>query len=349
MVANFNTIYGKTAPGANDAAMAEPSNAASNTINRGVNAMTAATGYDSTRVTSSGGVDNPFYRNNAQYMPGWGNTFGIDALDPHGLPSGATAQDRATNYVGQNDPSGVWAGVRQNLVQNEGAAIDHLPKDAQGNPVGNIGFGDVYQGHVRAYHDAEQTARDSGANPNAGNPFIDPLSFGLAMYGAPLMEHLGINAGPITGASIDYFNDPTDSVGQGWLKRAGLGLGEMAAGGAIAGPLGMIPGAASLAWNTGTAVNAYAEQQHLFGDDDKGHGLGVTQWAGKEGDAANHAIAGLTGSETLGSIAGGVTDVAATVGGGLYAGATALGAGVSSLASDAGSAISSGVGAVLSW
>jgi hypothetical protein len=313
--------------------MKEPSNPVSDTINRGVNWMTQQAGYDSTRVAN----DNPFYRNNAQYMPGWGNTFGLPGLDPLGLPSGATAQDRATNYVGHEDESGVWSDVRQRLVQNEGSAIDNLPKDAQGHPVGNIGFGDVYGAHVDAYHDAQQSARDEGRAPNAGNPFIDPLSFGMAMYGAPLMEHLGINAGPITGASIDFFNDPTDSVGEGWLKRAGLGVGEMAAGGALLGPLGMIPGAVSLGWNTGTAVNAYAEQSHLFGDDAQGHGLGVTDWAGNVGDGAGSAVSDFTGSETLGGVADAVTTGAATIGGGLYAGGAAvvdgIGSAVDSLAS----------------
>jgi hypothetical protein len=344
----MNTVYGPNAAGANDPAFAHQSNAASDAVNSAVDTVTyAGTGYHTTQVAN----DNPFYRNNAQYMPGWGNTFGLDALDPNGVPSGAMAQDRATNYVGGNDPTGIWAGVRQGLVDREGAAIDALPKDANGNPVGNIGFGDVYNAHVDAYHQAQQDARDAGTPgaENAGNPFVDPLSFGLAMYGAPLLEHAGIDTGGITGSSIDFFNDPTDSVGEGWAKRAGLGLAEMGAGMAIAGPLGALPGAFSLAWNTGTAVNAYAEQQHLFGDDDQGHGLGVTQWAGQEGAAAGNAVADFTGSETVGAIADTAVTGLATVGGGIYAGgaavADAIGSGVSALGNAAGSAVS----AIASW
>src|SRR5579859_2204265 len=132
--------------GPNDAAMAEPHNAVSDTINAGVNWFTEQTGYSTHRVTDdpNGPKDNPFYRDNAQYMPGWGNTFGLGFMDPHGLPSGATAQDRATNYVGQKDDDGVWAGVRNHLVQHEQSDIDALPKGPDGKPHGNIGFMDVY-------------------------------------------------------------------------------------------------------------------------------------------------------------------------------------------------------------
>jgi hypothetical protein len=337
MATDFQTIYGGNKPGGNDAAMAEPSNGGSNLINRGVNWLTEQFGYDSTRRSAAD--DNPFYRNNAQYMPGWGNTFGLNFMDPNGVPSGATAQDRATNYVGHDDPTGIWADVRRRLVENEGAAIEGLPQDAHGNPVGNIGFGDVYGAHVDAYRDAQTAAREEGRSPDANNPFIDPLSFGLAAYVAPLLEHANINTGPITGASIDFFNDPTDSVGAGWLKRAGLGLGGMALGGLALGPLGMLPGAASLAWNTGTAVDAHAREQEYFGTGADGRGLGVRDWANNVGSGAGDWMRDLTGNNTIGNVTDTVTSGLATVGGGIYAGGRAAIDGIGSLASSAGSAI----------
>jgi len=223
--------------------------------------------------------DNSFYRDNASWMPGWGNTFGLSSLDPHGLPSGATAQDRATNYVGHTDPTGVWTDVRKNLVTNESAAIGAAK--ARGDT--NISFGDVYGAHVDAYADAQAAARVRDPSSTAANPFIDPASFGLAMYGAPLMEHLGINAGPITGASIDMFNDPTDSVGNGWAKRMGLAAGEIGVGAGLtsmgvanlasgnivdglkegAAGVGLMGlGAFSGTWNTATAI---------------GNGMGVSE------------------------------------------------------------------------
>src|SRR5262249_5105180 len=161
---------------------------------------------------------------------------------------GATAQDRATNYVGQRDPTGVWGDVRANLVRNEGAAIDK----ATANGKDHIGFGDVYGAHVDAYAQAQADAKKRDPNSKAGNPFIDPASFGMAMYGVPLLEKAGLNTGPITGASIDLFNDPTDSVGDGWAKRMamsggeiGVGAGAMGAGLMTGNPLMALGGAAS--------------------------------------------------------------------------------------------------------
>ena len=55
-----------------------------------------------------------------------------------------------------------------------------------------------------------------------------------------------IQSRPITGASIDLFNDPTDSASEGWAKRMGLGVAEIGAGAAMMGtgnPLGMVAGA----------------------------------------------------------------------------------------------------------
>jgi hypothetical protein len=216
-------------------------------FNAGVNTVTQAAGYSSQRVPDDD--DNPFYRDNAQYMPGWQNTFGISGVDPHGEPSGATAQDRATNYVGQNDPTGVWHDVRGRIVDAESSDIDQLPKGPDGAPQGNLGFGQVYQAHVDAYQGAQSDAHASGADPGANNPFIDPASFAIASYGAPLLENAGIDSGPATGASIDFFNDPTDSATAGWTKRTGLAAAESAV--PVVGP----PLAAfSEAYNTASAV-----------------------------------------------------------------------------------------------
>lgn len=72
-------------------------------------------GYNTRRRDPS--EDNSFYRDNAQYMPGW-------SMPGSGLPSGAYAQDRATNYVGHPDrdhpdSTNVWDSVRRSLVQQE--------------------------------------------------------------------------------------------------------------------------------------------------------------------------------------------------------------------------------------
>lgn len=303
-------------PGPNDPGMIESDNWVSNTLNAGVQYMMGLDGnpatreYDTTRrgaqgsgdATGGAAGDNSFYRDNADFMPGWGNTFGLGALDPNGHPSGATAQDRATNYVGHNDPTGIWGDVREGLVTRESAAITA----AQGRGETNISFGDVYGAHCGAYSDAQARAPGSGA----GNTFIDPASFGLAMYGAPLMEHFGINAGPITGASIDLFNDPTDSVGDGWAKRMALSAGEMGAGAGVAshglaniaqgnlltgvgegvvgaGLMGL--GAFSGGWNTASAVS---------------NGMGVSEAC----SGISNVGGGLVdaGSEVLGDVGRGV-------------------------------------------
>jgi hypothetical protein len=267
--------------GPNDAAMIEPGGWLSDTVNSGVEYLMGLGGYDVHRrgrqgdgdATGAAPGDNSFYRDNASWMPGWGNTFGLDFLDPHGVPSGATAQDRATNYVGHpgHDPTGVWGLVRQNLVTNEGAAIGRAK--AAGDT--NIGFMDVYDAHVDAYRDAQTVSNAAHPGADQHNGFIDPFSFATAMYVAPLLEHAGINAGPITAASIDMFNDPSDTVGDGWAKRMGLaageigggavlglhGMGQMAQGNILQGGAEMLGGAglaglgvASGIWNTATAI-----------------------------------------------------------------------------------------------
>ncbi|MCA9678177.1 MAG: hypothetical protein KC464_24335 [Myxococcales bacterium] len=325
--------------------MLESDNWYSNAINSGVDYVMGLGGYDTTRrgyqgngdATGRAPGDNSFYRDNADWMPGWGNTFGLDFLDPNGHPSGATAQDRATNYVGHSDPTGIWTDVRANLVTNESAAIGRAAAAGEDH----IGFTDVYDAHVHAYADAQAAHPSAGA----GNTFIDPASFGLAVYGAPLMEHFGINAGPITGASIDAFNDPTDSVGDGWAKRMGLSAMEIGGGGALLGAAGMdamegdlgtaaLEGAAGLgsiglglfsgAWNTGTAV---------------ANGMSV-------GDAAS-GLVNVGGSllDAGATAAGDAVDGMASLGGSAIDGVSSLGSSAASigggLLDDAGSAISS--------
>lgn len=247
-------------PGPNDLAMAEPDSAASQIFNFAVHKASEALGYDTNRVTDhpTGPKDNSFYRDNAQHMPGWENTFGVSGVDPHGLPSGATAQDRATNYVGQDDKSGIWSEVRRTLVEKEQAAICELPNDAHGMPSGNLSFRQVYDAHVASYDEVEANHPGTGA----ANGFVDPGSFAIAMYGAPLLENAGINSGPATGASIDLFNDPTDSATGGWAKRMALNGGEMITGAALAANAqtsevgaGLFElGAFGAAYNTNTAL-----------------------------------------------------------------------------------------------
>ena len=237
---------GNTTTGPNDQVM-DPSNRHS-----GLNSITdwfMGDYYDTSRRT--GEDDNDFYRDNAEFMPG----YNID-----GMPSGAWAQDRATNHVGHNTgEENPWDRIRRGLVENESARIE---ADREAGGTGRLGFGDVYDAHVEEY-------ADSGGG---GNQFIDPGSFALAMYAAPALEALGIDSGAVTGASIDIFNNPEDSAFEGWAKRMGLGMLEMGAGagmmgfGALTGNMGMMGTGAGVAglglggmlWNTGTA---------LFGED----------------------------------------------------------------------------------
>jgi len=354
--------------GPNDAALAEPHTSHGDAINRGINRFTEWTGYSSRRVTDdpNGPRDNPFYRDNAQHMPGWGNTFGLDFLDPHGLPSGATAQDRATNYVGQNDPTGVWAGIRRRLVENEGGYIDQLPRGPDGRPQGNIGFGQVYQAHVDAYNAEHADAHASGRDTHAANSFVDPASFALAMYGAPLMEHLGINAGPITGASIDYFNDPTDSATAGWAKRMGLAGAEIGAGALMmTNPVTFLPGLATAGlgafgagWNTASAIGAgmLGEWGDAIGDGAQAVGRGISSGAravgrgistaattvGNVASDVGHGIAdaGRSAWNTAGNVASSVADTASNAWHGATDMAGRAGSAVSGAASSAWNTVS---------
>lgn len=240
--------------------------------------------------------DGSLYRDNASWLSGWGHAFGLGFLDPHGLPSGATAQDRATSDVGRDDPTGVWTRVRRSLLTNESTAIDA----ARGEE--HLSFGEVCNGHVLAYSDAQATAREQNPASQAGNTFVDPASFALAVYGAPLMEHLGINAGPIAGASIDMFNDSTDSVGDGWAKGMGLAAGKIGAGAGMGlhgpmtrNPLEMLGGAAmtggsvfSGVWNTATAIG----NAQSLGDAAGGIGQAVSSGAQAIGSMASDALHG---------------------------------------------------------
>lgn len=223
--------------------MQGPKNTVSDGFNTLVNRGMDRLGYDTRHRKAE--EENPFYRDHAQYMPGW-------SMPGSGLPSGAYAQDRATHYVGHPNGDGehdkVWDNVRRGLVKQEDARIRE--RQAQGES-GRLSFGDLYRAHEHAYD-------HSGGR----NSFIDPASFAMAVYGAPALERVGIHAGPITGTSIDLYNDPTDSATAGWGKRMGLSASEIGSGfGAIAtghplvgaGLVGL--GSFSGLWNTGTAIS----------------------------------------------------------------------------------------------
>ena len=296
-------LPGNATPGPRDSSMAQKHNWASDPINAGVNGAMGWLGYDTSRRT--GADDNDFYRDNAQYMPGW---------NMGGMPSGAWAQDRATNHVGHGTgptgPGKSWDNIRRGLVTNESSRID--ASLASGGD-GRLGFGDVYDAHVEEY----------STSGGGGNQFIDPGSFALAMYAAPALEAMGIDSGAVTGASIDFFNNPEDSALEGWAKRMGLGMGEMGLGAAAMmtgnpltglGLMGL--GAGGMLWNTATALG----------------GPGVANWMS---DTANGALnVGGSIMEGAGNLVGGAMDL----GGDLIDGA-------GSMLSSAGSAI----GSLFSW
>lgn len=304
--------------GPNDQAMAEPTNRASDGVNWAVNKGMDLVGYNTRRRPPE--QDNPFYRDHAQYMPGW-------PMPGSGLPSGAHAQDRATNYVGHPttdfDSNQAWDNVRRRLVIQEGSNIQQ--RQAAGES-GRLSFGDLYRAHADAYDRANLDARSGQANSSVGgrNGFIDPASFALAVYGAPALEAIGINAGPLTGTSIDLVNDPTDSATRGWAKRMALYGAEIGAGAALATtghPLvgaGLVgAGAFSGAWNTVTAVR---------------HGM-----LGEVGrEVKNGARSMWSGASNLVSRAG------SAVSGGLRA----AGRGISNAVSGAGSVLSGGASAI---
>jgi hypothetical protein len=184
-------------------------------------------GYDTSRRSPT--KDNDFYRDYAQYMPGY---------NINGIPSGAWAQNGATNYVGHGiGPGNAWYNARNSLVSQQRSMIE---ANIAAGGSGQLSFGDVYQAHVNAYD----------TSGGGGNGFIDPAHFGIAVYGVPLLETVGINSGPFTGASIDLLNNPEDSVTEGWAKRIALAAVEttVVPGGVVLG----VPGAV---WNTASAID----------------------------------------------------------------------------------------------
>ena len=285
-------LPGNTTAGPNDATMAPKDNWFSRGLNSVIDWGLEGMGYDGDRRDES--EENDFYRDNAQYMPG----YNID-----GIPSGAWAQDRATNYVGHPDhcesPEEVeaWDYVRRSLVEKEGAMIDESL--ASGGD-GMLSFWDVYGAHTEAYNEA----------PGGNNSFIDPASFALAVYAAPALEAFGVDAGPITGASIDMFNDPSDSASEGWIKRMGLGRGEMGAGALmmanpLTAPLGLATmglGAFGMGYNTASAI---------------GNGM-LGEWGDAIGDGASWLADGAM------DVGGSLLDGAADIGGGIVDGVSSL-------------------------
>jgi hypothetical protein len=321
--------------GPNDTVMAEPSNPISNGINWVVNHGMDMLGYDTRRRAPD--QDNSFYREHAQDMPGW-------SMPGTGLPSGAYAQDRATNYVGHptadRDSTQTWQNVRASLVQQEGAAID-ANRERTGS--GKLSFGQVYDAHVNAYNNSNRGA-DGNVNSSQGghNGFIDPASFALAVYGAPMLEAAHINSGPITGTSIDMFNDPTDSATAGWAKRMALSGGEMGAGALAmasghpligAGLMGL--GAFSGAWNTATAL-----KHGMLGEIGSGIANGARSLVGGAGNMLSSAGSGIANGAR--SLVGGAGSVLSSAGGAISSGVGTVGQGLSNAASSAGGTISRG-------
>lgn len=227
-----------TANGPNDRVMAPKQNLLSDTFNRAVNSVMDRLGYNTTRRPLT--EDNDFYRDYAQYMPGY---------NINGIPSGAWAQNAATNYVGHGTGLGnPWDNIRTELVSQERAMID---ADLAAGGSGKLSFWDLYTAHDNAYD----------MSGGGGNGFIDPGSFAVAVYGVPILEAVGINSGPVTGASIDIFNNPEDSATEGWAKRMGVAGVETGAGLAMMlssmNPVATLAGTGSIA--TGGALLARGE------------------------------------------------------------------------------------------
>lgn len=293
---------------ANDSTMAKKTGAWSDFANTPWN----ATGYDLTERT--GEDNNDFYRNYAKYMPGY---------DIDGIPCGAWAQNAATNHVGQGEgPNSPWTRVRDSLVLQESQRIQE--RQAAGES-GKLSFMDLYDAHYNAYN-------QSGGG---GNQFIDPLSFAGAVYGSPLLEVMGIDAGPFNGAMIDVFNDPTDSATEGWAKRMGLAAGEIGAGALmmtnpLTAPLGLLTmgaGAFGAGWNTASAIF----DGGMLGE----WGDAISDGAGALWDGA------VDVGGDIASGAGELWDGAVGVGGDIVDGAGELIDGAGGVLSDAGSAIGS--------
>lgn len=305
---------------ANDSVMAPKHNAVSDAFNWAVTNGMDLLGYDTRERT---GLDNnDFYRNYAQYMPG----YNID-----GIPSGAWAQNAATNHVGHGTgPGNPWDNIRRSLVEQESGMIESRMAAGQ-DPT--LSYWDLYDAHYTAYN-------QSGGG---GNQFIDPGSFAMAVYGAPLLEAVGIDSGPITGASIDMFNDPTDSATEGWAKRMGLAAGEIGMGALMmSNPVTFLPGLAlagagafGAGWNTASAIfdgGMLGEWGDAIG--------GAASWAGE--GLSNLGGAAMDGLSDLGGMA---MDGLSSAGGALADGAGAVWDGASNLAGGAVDAI----GGLFSW
>jgi hypothetical protein len=191
--------------GSNDAVMAPKHNFISNIFNIGVDGLMGLFGCKIRPRSAT--EDNDFYRDYAQYMPGY---------KINGIPSGAWAQNAATNHLKHGI---TWDNIRRSLVLQQKSMID---ASLAAGKTGQLSFKDLYRAHKNAY--------DENADANG---FIDPGSFALAVYGLPVLEAVGINSGLITGASIYIFNNPDDSTTQGWAKRMGLAVSLILIGGGL--------------------------------------------------------------------------------------------------------------------
>lgn len=160
----------------------------------------------------------------------------------------------------------------------------------------HISFGEVRQPRVSAHAEAQAPPAESHSASNAGNTFIDPASFALAVYGAPLGEHLGSNAAPILGASIDSLDQTSDTVGDGWASRMGRVLDEPRAGISMGlsrlmtgNPLEMLGGTAT---NGGCVFggewNTASPSDHGLTLGDAAHGSGHV--AGSGAPASGHMV-----------------------------------------------------------
>ncbi|MBD1903488.1 hypothetical protein NDI44_26790 [Trichocoleus sp. DQ-A3] len=240
-----------TTNGSNDEVMAPKDNLVSNIFNSPINPVIGLAnllGYNTSRRSPT--EDNDFYRDYAQYMPGY---------NINGIPSGAWAQNGATNYVGHGTgPGNAWYNARNSLVSQQRSMIE---ANIAAGGSGQLSFSKVYQAHVNAYD----------TSGGGGNGFIDPAHFGIAVYGVPLLETVGINSGPFTGASIDLLNNPEDSVTEGWAKRMGLAGVETTAGFAMMAtrnPFGIVAGQATIGLGMFGAVSntRSAVERGMLGD-----------------------------------------------------------------------------------
>lgn len=282
-------------------------------------------GMDLSRRT--GDQDNDFYRDNASCFPG-------ELID--GLPTGAWAQDRATNHVCHDAPEGsACDNVRRALVRIQGGMMDRKIADGRD---GSLTMDEVYDAHVEAYAQAG----------GGGNQFIDPWSFEVAMNEVPQLLNAGIDTGPISGAAINLLNDPDDTAGEGLMKRMVLSGGEAALDflDVFAPELGVGEHAGdALLWNMATAAGgaptARALTEYKIDGTTPFDGivdLGQSAWSGASALVEGIGTGVGTAVDVVDAIGSGVGDVIDT--------ADAIGSGVGS-AIDAVGAFGSGVGDVI--